>query len=152
MIPALIILFVVAVALVPLIQFKPSARQREIARLRECAALNGLFVEFRDVPGREEYRRQAGANPGTVIYYGKRLPAKVQTPDEPRHWITHDGQWQAVGRWRAIPDPVAQLAVPLLAASVARDSCGVYWTEGGTVADVEAISRALATWSEALDG
>ena len=47
----LLIVFVIALALAPLSHFVPSKRQRHIARLREYAAVHGLFVEFRSLPG-----------------------------------------------------------------------------------------------------
>ncbi len=52
----LLIIFVIAVALAPLSHFVPSKRQRQIARMREYAAVHGLFVEFRGVPGRDRVR------------------------------------------------------------------------------------------------
>lgn len=150
MIPALIILFVVAVALVPLVQFAPSKRQRELAALRELAAVNGLFVEFREIPGRPEFRKHAGSDVGTIIYYGKRLPPGQREPRKPSHWVTHDGRWQAVGNWQALPEPVASLSMPLLAASVDDESCGVYWVERDSTDEVEEICQALTAWSEQL--
>jgi len=150
MIPALIILFVVAVALVPLVQFMPSKRQRQLAELRELAAVNGLFVEFREIPGRAEFRKSAGANPGSVIYYGKRLPPSRAEPRKPSQWVTYEGQWQAVGKWQALPEPLASISAPLLAASVDDGSCGVYWVERDSPLEVEEICTALKAWSEQL--
>ena len=50
MLTFLLIVFVIALALAPLGHFVPSKRQRAIARMREYAAVHGLFVEFRDLP------------------------------------------------------------------------------------------------------
>jgi hypothetical protein len=52
----LLIILVIAIALAPLSHFVPSKRQREVARMREYAAVNGLFVEFRGVPGADRVR------------------------------------------------------------------------------------------------
>ena len=46
-----LILFVLALAIAPLTHFLPSKRQRQIARMREYAALHGMFVEFRKLEG-----------------------------------------------------------------------------------------------------
>lgn len=147
---ALIILLVVAVALVPLLQFAPSQRQRTIASLREHAAVNGLYVEFRDVPGRPEYRKQAGVIPGTVIYYGKRLPASSQEPRQAAQWASHNEHWHSVGERRDVPPFFEQLPAGALAAGFDEDSCGVYWVESDSVADVDAICAVLSAWSKHL--
>lgn len=147
---ALIILFVVAVALVPLVQFMPSQRQRAIADMREHAAINGLFVEFRGVPGRPEFHKQAGVTPGTVIYYGQRLPASAKESRPNVAWQTHDSQWQSVGERRAVPAFFEDLPASILAAGFDEGSCGVYWVESDSTADVDAICGVLATWSESL--
>jgi len=47
----LLIIFVIALALAPLSHFVPSKRQRKVVCLREYAAVHGLFVEFRTLPG-----------------------------------------------------------------------------------------------------
>ena len=80
----LLIGFVIALALAPLSYFVPSKAQRKIARLREYAALNGLFVEFREPPG-------AAANAVThraaqTIYYGKRVRARGRGPTKRIAW------------------------------------------------------------------
>lgn len=147
---ALIILFVVAVALVPLVQFMPSQRQRAIAGLREHAAINGLFVEFRELPGRPEFRKQAGVTPGTVIYYGRRLPASTKDPRPSVQWQTHNGNWQPVGERRAVPAFSEPLPASVLAAGFDEASCGVYWVESDSTADVEVICRVLEEWSQSL--
>ena len=49
--PICLILFVIALALAPLWHFLPSKGQRKAARMREHAAVQGLFVEFRELPG-----------------------------------------------------------------------------------------------------
>lgn len=150
MVAGFIILVAIAVALVPLVQFLPSQRQREIASLREHAAVSGLFVEFRDIPGRPEFRKQAGVTPGTVIYYGKRLRSSVAEPRQAQHWITHDGQWQAVGKRQAVPAAFADLPDGTLAASCDESSCGIYWVESNSIAEVDQICTVLDAWSEAL--
>jgi hypothetical protein len=146
MLTFLLILFVLALALAPLVQFLPSKRQRKIARLREYAAVHGLFVEFRQAP-------DAGGNAravGEAIYYGKRFPTSRTGTVESAAWIKPQSGWRSVGRRLPVPAPVAELRVDLIAASVDQFSCGVYWTEDGEEEGVEQIRQSLERWSELL--
>lgn len=146
MLTFLLILFVLAMAIAPLAHFLPSKRQREVARLREYAAVHGLFVEFRNPP-------TAGATPAPVrdvIYYGKRLPNKRSRDVESAAWIRVDAGWRSLARRLPVPAPLAELAVEVCAASVDQISCGVYWTEGAGEAGVEEIRQCLERWSEQL--
>ena len=85
----LLIAFVIAVALAPLSHFVPSKKQREIARMREYAAVRGMFVEFRRVPGRDSSapagRERASQD---TIYYGKRLPPAQAKREIARIWLS----------------------------------------------------------------
>ena len=72
-----LILFVIALALAPLSHFYPSKRQRLVARMREYAAVHGLFVEFRDLPARGE--PVPGERRAQVIYYiAENLSARAE--------------------------------------------------------------------------
>jgi len=144
----LLILFVVALALAPLGHFLPDKRQRKIARLREYAAVNGLFVEFRDPPG------ASGAQPrdGRVIYYGKRLPAGVAAVVESAAWTCSNGEWAGVRTRRPVPSQLEKLPVDIVAGGVDGSSCGVYWTETGDEDSVEQIRSALESWLAELAG
>ena len=82
----LLIFFIVALALAPLTHFLPSKRQRKVAGLREYAAVHGLFVEFRNLPGSEQEAVRARTPRGDIIYYGKRLPP-------PRRGEARRGRW-----------------------------------------------------------
>ena len=78
----LLIVFVIALALAPLSHFVPSKRQRHIARLREYAAVHGLFVEFRSLPGTARERAD-----GHTIYYAG-LPCQGgQPPGLAARWL-----------------------------------------------------------------
>ena len=148
----LIILLVVALAAAPLLHFAPSRRQRRLARLREHAALSGLFVEFRKLPG-DLAERHPGTN-GKTIYYGYRLPP-------PRHGESRSGAWSSVdGTWRAlgdrgspvspVPASLADLPASVLAASVDNGSCGVYWLEAGEEQEIDTITAVLKAWAAIL--
>lgn len=142
----LLIVFVLAVALAPLLHFLPSRRQRKLARLREYAAVHGLFVEFRQVPD-----AGVGSRPERdIIYYGKRMPITRSRIVESASWIKPVTGWRSVGRRCPLPVPVAELTVEINAASVDQFSCGVYWTEGAEEEGVEQIRQCLERWSELL--
>jgi hypothetical protein len=142
MLTYLIILVVIAVALAPLANMLPSKRQREIARMREYAAVHGLFVEFRDVPS-------TGGIPvaaGKVIYYGKRLPSSRSVTVESGTWFRTQDGWQSPNRRLAVPAPLQEFSLEIVAASVDQISCGVYWTELDGEAGVEQIRQLLDDW------
>lgn len=149
----LLIFFVIAVALAPLSHFIPSKRQREIARMREYAALHGMYVEFRDLPARPGAlaapRDRAGHD---TIYYGKRLPPARQKTDRARAWVHGPEGWSGIERGFDIPPALALLPPDVLAASVDASSCGVYWRESAGVEGVEKIRQALEAWSDQLRG
>ena len=143
----LIIALVVGLALAPLFRFLPSRRQRALARLREAAALGGLFVEFRQVPGIEQLPDVA---PGSLIYYGLRLPPAAAGRVERAAWLAGEGEWRPVGSRVGAPDALTSLPAPVRAASIDAGSCGAYWTEDGDEETVAEIRTALLAWSAAL--
>lgn len=147
----LFILFVIALALAPLSHFIPSKRQRQIARMREYAAVHGLFVEFREVPGRARGRARGGDSAGhDIIYYGRRLPPAREKGETALAWIRESEGWAALERRSGVPAVLSQMPPQVLAASVDSGSCGVYWRESDTVEDVEMIRQALALWAGEL--
>lgn len=143
----LFIILVIAIALAPLSHFVPSKRQRAIAGMREYAAVHGMFVEFRQVPGKDSGRisDRDGASSNT-IYYGKRLPASRQKRQAALAWINEKGTWVGLERRLPVPPVLAELPSQVLAAGADESSCGVYWREAGTVEDVEQIRRVLELW------
>ena len=148
----LLILFVVAIALVPLFHFAPSKRQREIANLRERAAIGGLFVEFREPPGGPGRPLPNGVLERNLIYYGRRLRAANKPPRVNHAWRRDNEGWLAVGGYVPVPDVFAQFPDSVVASSVDPDSCGVYWDESGGVDAVAEITDLLERWAEQLGG
>lgn len=142
----LLILLVIAVALAPLGHFLPSKRQRRVARMREYAAVHGMFVEFRDLPA----GGRAAHSAGDIIYYGKRLPVRRGTPVESGIWVQGAEGWRSSGRRLAVPLQLQELPTNIAAASVDQSSCGVYWTEASEEEGVEQIRQVLERWSEDL--
>lgn len=150
----LLIVFIVALALAPLWHFAPSKRQRQVAKMREQAAVSGLFVEFRSPPGADAPHRGAGAPRGGVIYYGRRLPASLSDRVAKAGWRLAGDGWRSVGARVAVPACLEGIGVEVLGASIDQDSCGVYWTEavdadraGDAVAE---ICRVLDAWAADL--
>jgi hypothetical protein len=149
----LLIIFIIALALAPLSHFVPSKRQRRVAHLREYAAVNGLFVEFRTLPDTASRAARSAASPGgDIIYYGKRLRPRRGSPVERGSWICGEEGWRGLDRRVPVPASLLQLPGGILAASVEEASCGIYWQESGSEACVEQIKQVLGVWSvELLD-
>lgn len=146
MLTYLLIVVVIAMALAPLAHFVPSKRQRALTRMREYAALNGMFVEFRDLPAR------AGSHVVVrdVIYYGKRLPNMRAKPIASASWLRTEEGWKCVDKRLPVPAAVQELSAEISAASVDQASCGVYWTESTGEAGVEHIRQVLVRWCDEL--
>ena len=147
----LLIIVVIALALAPLSQVLPSKRQRKVARLREYAAVHGLFVEYRTIPGAGKgARRSSGSARGDIIYYGKRLRPRRGEPVNTGSWVVDTLGWRSLDRRAAVPAQLPSLAGDVMAASVDEGSCGIYWRESGGEEQVEQIRQVLEGWSEAL--
>lgn len=154
----LLIMFVVALALAPLWHFLPSKSQRRAAQMREYAAVHGLFVEFRKMPGAETVAGLPSGAKGMVIYYGKRLPPARDDRDLKGNWVVGNDGWRSVGKRLPVPAQFQQLPERILGAGVDPSSCGIYWTEsigkqGETPEQeqiVEQIRQVLESWSEAI--
>jgi hypothetical protein len=138
----LIIFLVLAVALAPLSHFLPSKAQRKTARMRELAAIQGMFVEFRESPLRPG---RAARERGQTIYYGRRAPGRGRRgPLKRIVWALQDDTWVAVPRGEPVPGVLSEFSANISAVSVDQDSCGIYWQERGDEAEVEQISRILS--------
>ena len=145
----LLILFVVALALAPLTHFLPSKRQRQLARMREYAAVHGLFVEFRDLPTRASSDGTAGRSQ-QIIYYGKRLPPSRREPRQRTAWLRDNDGWRSLQKRVEAPPAAVGLPPSILAISIDEGSCGAYWQEAGEERDVEQIVAVLEAWQQQL--
>jgi len=149
----LLIILVIAIALAPLSHFVPSKRQRELARMREYAAVHGLFVEFRNVPTRERCRQADRDRAGRdTIYYGKRLPPAKNKGEKNRAWWPENGSWRGLELRDSVPSVLACMPPEVLAASLDGSSCGIYWRESGGVEKVEQIRQQLEVWASEARG
>jgi hypothetical protein len=144
----LIILVVVALAIAPLLHFVPSKRQRRVARLREHAALSGLFVEFRDLP--QGVGAVTAGRSGNTIYYGRRLPPPRRGEARSGLWAPGADGWRAVGQRQPVPVPLGELPASAQAAGLDNSSCGVYWQEAGDEHDIDRIKAVLESWASGL--
>ncbi|MEM8491162.1 MAG: hypothetical protein AAF756_10075 [Pseudomonadota bacterium] len=139
-----IVAIVVLIALAPLWQFMPSKRQRRLAQLRESAALQGLFVEFRDCPLPAFVQRDGRE----LIYYGVRLKPSRSTPLSTKVWARHGADWVSQPAREPVPPICAQLSDSWLAVGVSEGSCGGFWDESGDVDEVEKVAALLHSWKE----
>ncbi|MEQ9464968.1 MAG: hypothetical protein RJQ10_14990 [Haliea sp.] len=146
----LLIAFIIVVALAPLTHFLPSKRQRRQAALREAAALAGLFVEFRSLPGTAAGRAPQAQQ--DVIYYGRRLAPSKGRGSRRGAWLQRDGEWlpAATGARTPVPGPLLACSPDILGASLDEGSCGVYWQEQGDTATVGEIHGILLAWAEQI--
>lgn len=147
----LLIALLVGLALAPLLQVLPTRRQRRQARLREAAALAGLFVEFRDLPLPPARAASLSGSERQVLYYGLRLPAAAAGRSHRGQWWRGGGQWFSAPRpGVAVPACLGALPEQVLAFSVDSGSCGVYWREDGDTETVDIIARSLSAWGAQL--
>lgn len=135
------IFLVIALALAPLTHFIPTKRQRGVARMREYAAVNGLFVEFRRAPG------AADSDRARTLYYGKRLPPTRGEDRLTQAWLRRKDEWKGYNHRTKAPSALRILPRQIAAASIDEASCGVYWQEEGGIDEVELIVDALRAWA-----
>ncbi|MBA6412100.1 hypothetical protein H2508_03140 [Parahaliea sp. F7430] len=144
----LLIAVIVGLALAPLSHFLPSRQQRKQANLRETAALQGMFVEFRNLP---QLAKTQAKPDSRVIYYGFRLKASRSKAPRKGAWQRDEqGQWRPLGQRLAVPEALMQMPAEVLAASVDEGSCGIYWREAGEQSTVIQIREKLGAWAEQL--
>jgi hypothetical protein len=132
-----LIIFVVMVALSPLLSMRPSRRQRQLAAFREQAALAGLVVQLQQLP--------QSPDSGLQPFYSRRRPRE---DNQPRSSVVYRRTAQG---WLSAQGKIAPEEAELLAAmpagvshvSSTKACVGVFWDETGSVADLEQIDRLL---------
>lgn len=144
----IIIALVVALALAPLSHFVPSKQQRRQAKMREAAAVQGLFVEFRNLPAGGGAAARVPRS-GT-IYYGLRLRPSRGRGRRRGAWVREEAGWRSLEGREPLPAPLEQLPAAVLAAGVDEASCGVYWREDGDTDSVSRIHAVLVEWGQLL--
>ena len=133
----LLILFIVFVALAPLITLMPTRAQKKLARLRQHAAVIGLQVQLREPPGRTTDKRLQAC-------YGLRAPHRKRLPVSGA-FAPRDGSWHNIELGGAelpasfrgdFPAGVSYL-------QLAPDQVVAFWDEQGEEADIEQIQGSL---------
>lgn len=150
------VVLAVSLAIAPIYWMRPSARQRQLARLREYALTLGLRPELTSVP---EAMRRAGY-PEKLMRYQWHRPSG----DWPRHggtWLAllkpADGPRQQFG-WpergqESGPDGLLevfqeQLPEGLFAIEASPVGLGFYWHEAGDSDRVDQLFQYLQPWVE----
>lgn len=125
---ALAIAFVAGSALA----LRPSPRQRQLARLRECAVASGLRVQWR--PGGRDIDYLM---PWDLADTGRSRTVRLSLERAPgASWAPGETDPEIVSVLAALPSSVTRVqAVP--------EGLQACWNETGTLADVEVIARAL---------
>lgn len=145
-----IILVVMLAALAPLWHFKPTRRQKKQAKLRETAALLGLYVELRDLPLKPAQLERLPRSEKQVLYYGRRLPATRGDVRTTQSWFRRGTLWESLPARVTPPSIVDQLPLSVLAVASSEASCGVFWNEEGDEDTVRLLSSFLEQWSDTL--
>ena len=128
---ALVIAFVAGSAL----SLRPSPRQRQLARLRECAVSAGLRVQWR--PGGQEV--------GYLLPWDLSDVARSRALRFNRERIA-GAPWEpcdAGASEASILAALSVLPVSVTGVRVLPEGIQAVWNEAGTLADVELIARAL---------
>lgn len=154
----IMILFVIAaisLAVAPVYWMRPSARQRQLARLREHALKLGLRPELRTTP---PGLRHAGDGDKLMKYQWHRPEG-----DWPRHgdsWLAtsiagSDGvksfRWQTKPDYHAGPDGLLDtlpepLPESLYAIEADASGLGFYWHESGDSSRIDDLYQLLQPW------
>lgn len=145
----LLIIFIIALALAPLAHFVPSKHQRRIAKLREFAAISGMFVEYRPLPeGALSAAEAAPFQRGKTIYYGVRIPATARGVRENKAWVLGTEGWRSLPRGGDVPAEFQSLSPRVFAASMDQESCGIYWNEQGDENEISIINQLVSELME----
>lgn len=150
----LIILFVVALALAPIMALKPSKQQKHLIKLRDCARQLGLQVQVCEMPQthRQQVRRE-DTESGVVYRLLWRHPlAKVRQIQFLLLRAETERNTAPEPVLTALQDCLAQLPEVIAAIEFTHIGVAVYWQEQGDVAEVEAISRQLSGLKDRLEG
>lgn len=141
----LIIVLVVALALAPIMAFKPSKAQKHQVALRDRARELGLQVQIGDLPQthRQQVRRE---DPQLGVIY-RLLWRHPDARFVQIHYLLHRDETEPNRDPPAIRDALQQVLAALPAAVIAVDftnvGVAVYWREQGDTATVAAIAEQL---------
>jgi hypothetical protein len=140
----LLILFVLAVAISPLLSMAPGKRQRKIAKLRQYAQSKGLIVTLAVPPqlplwlvaNRDTNTRQS------ACYTRRYAPEEKRGRSEFFCLLRHEQGWYSEdGKPASAPKVVLldDLPMDVGAVVVDRQGCSVYWDESGGVEGIDQL-------------
>ncbi|MBQ0711671.1 MAG: hypothetical protein KBT53_01785 [Porticoccus sp.] len=159
----LLIAFVLAIILSPLMWFRQSPRQKLITAMRQKAAATGLRVKLskpaaaRKGEGRLEYVTYTlpwnpGSNPSVEPRMEKWLLLKDTHRGDPSPWA----EWQWMGRESndrlasCIGSTLKKLSKDVVALEATSEGVRIYWQERGNLDDVEMMSHQLSALRGAI--
>lgn len=142
----LLILFVLVVAIAPLLSMAPGKRQRRIAGLRQYAQSKGLVVTLA-IPPKLPPRLVPTPNTQQLACYTRRYSLEEKRkPAKPFSLLRLDDDWYTDSgslAGTAEVDLLGDLPADVPAVVVDRQGCSVYWGETGTVAEIDRIVVAM---------
>ena len=133
----LLIICVVFLALAPLLAILPTRRQRQVAELRQVAALAGLQVRLCAPPGSSREQRLAPCY-GLPLNGRRKLRLGGGYHREAQGWRNLDPNGEALpeGLLEDFPEGVTHLVL-------SPEQAAVFWNERGANEDVHRIKNAL---------
>ncbi len=154
--PIIFIVIAIAMAVGPIMMFKPNSRDRRLGELRQAAALAGIRVRLTSM---------AGTNGKTTVAVYSLLfddqqdsQAKKQRPSWTliKGTLSHDlhfsGYWDWADKHHHAPEPYHQglsewihsVDDSVMGIEVNQHSVGIYWTERNL--DITAVENILNQW------
>ncbi|AMX02647.1 hypothetical protein SAMN05660479_00749 [Microbulbifer thermotolerans] len=156
--PLLILLFVLALVVGPVMWMKPSARDRRLAAMRARAAASGLAVQMQALP--------AALGQGTAAVYssrwgdGRRLQLgwilELQRVEHELHfagrWDWRNGRPAAPkSAWEPLRQMLKNLPEDACAVIAQENGLGIQWRESSGDAGFHALEAALAEFRPPIE-
>jgi hypothetical protein len=129
---------IVLIALSPLLKAMPTRRQRQVADLRQTAAISGMTVQLRPSPlENEESPLRA--------FYGRRRSRDNEAHLQPASCVRSEQGWRALeGHWPdSRLDQLGDLPDGVSVVCEEQQGMGVFWDERGDREDVLRIDQVL---------
>ena len=157
----LLIIFLILVALAPLVWVKSSPRQQHIARLRRLATTEGIQVSLCHAPDARE-----GEGRLDQVNYTLHWPVSLKIEEKPRQWLLlhhsrrgdpsqwHDWTWLIRSRNAATEQCINEV-IDKFSADVSGLSCNAegvqfYWREKGSEQELMGFVEALKELHKSL--
>jgi hypothetical protein len=134
----LLIVLVVFIALSPLITMMPTRRQKQIANLRQAAAVRGLSVQLREPPSRVSLE-------GAPVFYGRHRAREARAVPQSAMFQRDDMAWKALdGELPGLDLEILQeMPEGVNLVWLSPQEVGVFWDERGDEDDLATIDGVL---------